>query len=59
MASEPEKARALAQRLEIHHTPKHGSWLNITEIGLSALARQCRDRHISVLDLLNHELTAR
>lgn len=37
----PEKAFELAGRLEIHHTPKHGSWLNIAEIELSALGRQC------------------
>ena len=36
----PEKAFALAGRLEIHHTPKHGSWLNIAEIELSCLTRQ-------------------
>ena len=40
-AFEPEKAFALANRLEIHYTPKHGSWLNIAEIKLSALGRQC------------------
>ena len=38
---EPQKAFALASRLEIHYTPKHGSWLNIAEIELSALGRQC------------------
>jgi len=54
----PETAFALAQRLEIHHTPKHGSWLNIAEIELSALTRQCLDRRIEDLDLLNHELAA-
>ena len=54
----PEEAFALAQRLEIHHTPKHGSWLNIAEIELSALTRQCLDRRISDLDVLNTELTA-
>ena len=43
----PEEAFALAQSLEIHHTPKHGSWLNIAEIELSALTRQCLDRRIS------------
>jgi hypothetical protein len=37
----PEEAKRLAQRLEIHHTPKHGSWLNMAEIELSVLARQC------------------
>jgi hypothetical protein len=57
-AFEPAKAHALAQRLEIHHTPKHGSWLNIAEIELSALTRQCLDRRISDLDTLNTELTA-
>ena len=51
----PEEAFALAQRLEIHHTPKHGSWLNIAEIELSALTRQCLDRRISDL---NTELNA-
>jgi len=57
-AFEPAKAFALAQRLEIHHTPKHGSWLNIAEIELSALTRQCLDRRIDNLDVLNAELTA-
>jgi hypothetical protein len=54
----PDEAFALAQRLEIHHTPKHGSWLNIAEIELSALSRQCLDRRINDLDTLNTELTA-
>jgi len=55
-AFEPAEALALAQRLEIHHTPKHGSWLNIAEIELSALTRQCLDRRISDLGILNTEL---
>lgn len=37
----PQHARELAERLEIHYTPKHGSWLDIAEIELSALGRQC------------------
>ncbi|MDP9461656.1 MAG: transposase, partial [Actinomycetota bacterium] len=57
-AFEPAKAFALAQRLEIHHTPKHGSWLNIAEIELSTLTRQCLDRRIDDLDTLNAELAA-
>ena len=57
-AFEPDEALALAQRLEIHHTPKHGSWLNIAEIELSALTRQCLDRRINDLDVLNTELAA-
>jgi DDE superfamily endonuclease len=57
-AFDPAKARALARRLEIHHTPKHGSWLNIAEIELSALTRQCLDRRIDDIDVLNTELAA-
>ena len=38
---EPSEARRLAEKLEIHHTPKHGSWLNMAEIELSVLSRQC------------------
>ena len=54
----PQKAYALASRLEIHHTPKHGSWLNIAEIELSCLTKQCLGRRIATLDALNAELTA-
>jgi hypothetical protein len=57
-AFEPAKAFPLAQRLEIHHTPRHGSWLNIAEVELSALTRQCLDRRIDNLDTLNAELAA-
>jgi hypothetical protein len=53
-----EQAFTLAQRLEIHHTPRHGSWLNIAEIELSVLSRQCLDRRIGDLDTLNTELAA-
>ena len=55
----PEEAFRLAQRLELHFTPKHGSWLNIAECELSALAAQCLgDRRIPDIDTLNAELTA-
>ena len=55
----PEVAFHLAQRLEIHYTPKHGSWLNIAECELSSLAAQCLgDRRISNIELLNTELRA-
>jgi hypothetical protein len=40
-AFEPQEARRLAQRIEWHYTPRHGSWLNMAEIELSVLARQC------------------
>jgi hypothetical protein len=53
---EPEEASALMKRLEIHHTPKHGSWLNIAEIELSAFTRQCLGgRRIGDLDTLRFE----
>jgi hypothetical protein len=45
-AFEPEQARRIAQKLEWHYTPKHGSWLNMAEIELSVLHRQCLDRRI-------------
>lgn len=54
----PDKAFALAQRLEIHHTPKHGSWLNIAEIELARLTKQCLQRRIPSLEQLNTELAA-
>jgi len=57
-AFEPEEAHRLAQRLEIHHTPKHGSWLNIAEIELSALTTQCLDHRIPDLESLRRETKA-
>jgi hypothetical protein len=57
-AFSPEIARRLAKRLEIHHTPKHGSWLNIAEIELSALTRQCLGRRIPIISSLSLALSA-
>ena len=55
----PEEALGLAQRLEIHYTPKHGSWLNIAEIELSAMAAQCLgERRIPNMVSLNEERAA-
>jgi hypothetical protein len=54
----PPEAKRLADRLEIHHTPKHGSWLDMAEIELSALARQCLDRRIPDQDTLAQEIAA-
>jgi hypothetical protein len=45
--------------LEIHHTPKHGSWLNVAEIALSVLARQCLDRRIEAREDPEREVAAR
>jgi hypothetical protein len=57
-AFEPAVARALLERLEIHHTPKHGSWLNMAEIELSVLSRQCLDCRIPDLETLTREVAA-
>jgi len=54
----PEQARRIAERLEIHHTPKHGSWLNMAEIELSVLARQCLARRIETREELEREVAA-
>ena len=54
----PEAARRILDRLELHHTPKHGSWLNMAEIELSVLARQCLDRRIPDQDMLRREIAA-
>ncbi len=55
---EPRHARQLAQRLEIHYTPKHGSWLNIVEIELSTLCGQYLDRRIPSLARMQRETEA-
>ena len=55
----PGEAKRLADRLEIHHTPKHGSWLNMAEIELSALARQCLSRRIARPDTLERHIQHR
>ena len=54
----PGQARRIAERLEIHHTPKHGSWLNVAEIELSVLARQCLDRRIGDAEELQRGVAA-
>jgi hypothetical protein len=54
----PAEARLLAERFEIHHTPKHGSWLNIAEIQLSVLARQALDQRIESIGRLREVLAA-
>jgi hypothetical protein len=55
---EPEEARRLAERLEIHYTPKHGSWLNMAEIELSVLKGQCLDRRIAEMATMQAEVAA-
>ena len=57
-AFEPEEARRLAERIEFHHTPKRGSWLNIAECEFSALSMQCLNRRIPTIVDLQTQLTA-
>jgi DDE superfamily endonuclease len=53
----PEEARRIRRKLEFHYTPKHGSWLNMAEIELSVLQRQCLDRRLPDVATLVHDLT--
>jgi hypothetical protein len=54
----PQEARRILERLEIHYTPKHGSWLNMAEIELSVLGRQCLSRRIPDQQTLRQEAAA-
>ena len=54
----PVEARRIAKRLELHHTPKHGSWLNMAEIEFSVFSRQCLDRRIGDEQELKREIAA-
>ena len=55
---EPVQARRIVERLELHYTPKHGSWLNMAEIELSVLSRQCLERRIAHSENLRQEVAA-
>ena len=55
-AFEPAEARRIAKKLEFHYTPRHGSWLNMAEIELSILQRQCLDRRIRDEEILLREV---
>lgn len=57
-AFDPTEARRLARKLEIHHTPKHGSWLNVAECELSAFTRQCLSRRMPDRETLQREASA-
>ena len=54
----PAEARRIIKRLEIHYTPKHGSWLDMSEIELNVITRQCLSRRIATIDKLKSELSA-
>lgn len=55
---EPQEAKRIRDRLEIHYTPKHGSWLDMAEIELNAMTRQCLKRRIEDIEVLRSELSA-
>jgi hypothetical protein len=55
---EPAEARRIVRKLEFHHTPKHGSWLNMAEIELSVLSNQCLDRRLPDRATVQREVTA-
>jgi hypothetical protein len=57
-AFEPAEARRIADRLEIHYTPKHGSWLDMAEIEIGVLSRQCLDRRLPDQETLKREINA-
>ena len=57
-AFSPDEAKRIADRLEIHYTPKHGSWLDMAEIELGILGRQCLGRRIDNMDQLTREVAA-
>lgn len=54
----PEEARRLVKRFEFVYTPKHGSWLNMAEIELQVMNKQCLDRHIDSIDVISSEAHA-
>ena len=57
-ALEPARARRIAERIEWHYTPRHGSWLNMAEVELAALSKQCLDRRIGGIEELRREVGA-
>jgi DDE superfamily endonuclease len=57
-AFEPARARRIASKLEWHYTPRHGSWLNVAEVELAALAKQCLGRRMGSIQALRRQVTA-
>jgi hypothetical protein len=55
---EPQEARRIVRKLEFHYTPKHGSWLNMAEIEISVLDRQCLDRRLAEVRMVRSEVLA-
>jgi hypothetical protein len=57
-AFQPQEARTLAERFEIYYTPKHGSWLNMAEMEIGILSRQCLNRRIEKIEVMRREVAA-
>jgi hypothetical protein len=57
-AFQPQEARRLAERFEIHYTPKHGSWVNMAEMEIGILSRQCLNRRIADIEVMRSEVAA-
>jgi transposase len=57
-AFEPAEARRILRKLEFHYTPKHGSWLNMAEIEISVLSRQCLPQRLPTIPILDQQVTA-
>jgi hypothetical protein len=55
---DPSEARRIARKIEVHHTPKHGSWLNMAEIELAVVHGQCLDRRLASKPMVQHEVAA-
>ena len=55
-AFEPGTARRLCERFEIHYTPKHGSWLNMAEMEIGIMSRQCLSRRIAAIEEMTAEV---
>ena len=54
----PDRAKALWDRFEFVYTPKHGSWLNVAEVQISVMARQCLNRRIDSIEMIRQEVSA-
>lgn len=57
-AFEPAEARRIVRRMEFHHTPKHGSWLNMAEVEFAVLSTQCLDRRLGNVQVVQNEIAA-
>lgn len=55
---EPEEARRIIRKIKVHHTPKHGSWLNMAEVEISALTRECMNRRLCSEEMVQREIEA-